>query len=339
MTYLRFLHWTLAALVALGAAACSGAAAGTPVDLPDGEPGLGFDDLRYSPALHRVLAPGARSGKLYLVDPDTLAVETIEGFGATDDYAGGHDDGPTSVDESEGRLYVTDRTTKRLHVFDAASRKALGSVDLGAGPDYVRFIPATGELWVTEPGNDRLAIYKLPAAGDVLNPELVETIPVDNGPESLVVSGKLAYTHRWQAKSLVFDVETRKVVAEWDNGCAASRGLAFDSETGIFVAGCNEGTVSAIDASGKIVSSLAKGSGFDVMGFSPSLRHLYLAGGSCGCLLVVGLTRAGALKYLGRFDAPSSTHCAVADDVGHAWVCDPDGGRLWRVDDPFPPTS
>ena len=43
---MRWLLFTLAA--------CSPPA----IDLPDGSPGIGFDDLQYSPRLHRVLAPG-----------------------------------------------------------------------------------------------------------------------------------------------------------------------------------------------------------------------------------------------------------------------------------------
>jgi hypothetical protein len=53
-------------------------------------------------------------------------------------------------------------------------------------------------------------------------------------------------------------------------------------------------------------------------------------------LVVAGVSAKGQLSFLGRFDAPHGTHCAVADDRGHAWVCDPDGAQLFRVDDPFP---
>src|SRR5207244_1191226 len=56
-----------AVLVVLGA--CSGSPDGASVSLPDAGPGIGFDDLQYSPTLHRVLVPGGRSGKLDLIDP------------------------------------------------------------------------------------------------------------------------------------------------------------------------------------------------------------------------------------------------------------------------------
>jgi hypothetical protein len=61
-------------------AACSSAPA---IELPNGSPGIGFDDLRFSARLHRVLVPGGRSGNLALLDPSTHAITTIGGFSTT----------------------------------------------------------------------------------------------------------------------------------------------------------------------------------------------------------------------------------------------------------------
>jgi hypothetical protein len=70
------------------------------------------------------------------------------------------------------------------------------------------------------------------------------------------------------------------------------------------------------------------------MGYDPVRRHIYVAGGACRCLTIFGVSETGHLEWLERFDAPKNTHCAVADDRGNAWVCDPDAGSLWRVHDP-----
>lgn len=316
---------------------CKGSPAGTVVTMPEGAPGIGFDDLRYSAALHRVLVPGGRSGRLDLVDPDTLEVTSISGFGATSDYSGGHDDGPTAVEVAVGRVYVTDRTTRKLVVVDPTTRAIVGDVPLAAQPDYVRFVAATRELWVTEPGASQLEIFRV---GDDGVPVHDAVVAVTNGPESIVIDetrGR-AYTHHWQSSTMAIDVHTRAVVAEWPNGCAASRGIALDEARGWLFSGCNEGTAAVLDVAhdGKILSTIARGSGFDVIGYSPKLGHLYLAGASCSCLVMLGVGAGGVLTFLDRFDAPSSTHCATADDDGHAWVCDPDGGRLLRIDDTHP---
>ena len=47
-------------------------------------------------------------------------------------------------------------------------------------------------------------------------------------------------------------------------------------------AACWEGTVTVLDTAhdGKRLSTIARGSGFDVIGYAPLLGHLYLAGSS-----------------------------------------------------------
>jgi YVTN family beta-propeller protein len=274
---------------------------------------------------------------LNLIDPDTLGVTSIDGFSATSSYSGGHDDGPTSVDEGAGKLYVTDRTSGKLLAIDPSARSITSSVPLGARPDYLRFVAATNELWVTEPGAQQLEIFKIGADGIPVHDAL---IALSNGPESLVIDNQRgrAYTHRWQKTTVAIDVTTRTIVGEWANACASSRGIALDETHGWLFSGCSEGTAAVLDIAGdgRIVSTIERGSGFDVIGYSPNLGHLYLAGSSCSCLIVLSVGAGGSLSFSSRSEAPSSTHCAAADDVGHAWVCDPDGGQLFRVDDTSP---
>src|SRR5262249_43808101 len=69
------------------------------IPLPDGTAGIGFDDLRFSPALGKVLAPAGRSGYLDLIDPVSRSVTAIDGFSKEIFWFGGSQDGVTSVDE------------------------------------------------------------------------------------------------------------------------------------------------------------------------------------------------------------------------------------------------
>jgi DNA-binding beta-propeller fold protein YncE len=319
--------------------ACSGDPDGTAVQIPGGEAGIGFDDLRYSSTLGKVLAPAGRTGDLDLVDPISAAVTRISGFGGQSSYGGGHDDGPTSVDEGRGFLFVTDRTAQEIAVVDPAAAAVVSRTPLDGHPDYVRYVAATGEVWVTEPSAGQIEIFAL---STTTPPGLSHAgvVAVDNGPESLVIDNRQgrAYTHRWQRSTLAIDVKSRAVVADWPNGCAASRGIAVDEEHGFLFAVCWEGTVTVLDTAheGRRLSTIARGSGYDVIGYAPRLGHLYLAGSSCGCLVVIGVSTSGRLSLLGRLGAAGGSHCAVADDRGQVWVCDPDGGRLWRTSDPWP---
>jgi hypothetical protein len=329
----------LCVLLALGGCAHA-SPPGDQVRLPDGSPGIGFDDLRYSPTLHRVLVPAGRTGRLDLIDPDTLAVTSIAGFSRSAAYGGGHDDGPTSVDERQGLLFVTDRTSQELRIVDPVAKAILTSMPLMGHPDYVRYASGTDQFWITEPGNEQIEILAIDKRQSRLELNHAGTIHVGNGPESLVIDEvrHRAYTHRWQASTVAIDLQTRATVAEWPNGCAASRGIALDASRGFLLAACLEGTVTVLDVAhgGQIVSSVAKGAGFDVMGYNPALGHAYMAGSACNCLIVLGLSSAGHLSFLDRQDAPADTHCVTADDRGHAWVCDPGAGRLLRITDSHP---
>ncbi|HZJ65628.1 MAG TPA: hypothetical protein VFD36_19095, partial [Kofleriaceae bacterium] len=110
-------RWHVAPCVLLPlAAACTSPPA---IELPGARPGIGFDDLRYSARLHRVLVPGGRSGNLALVDPDTHDIRTIGGFSTSASFdAGGHDFGITSVDDLGSLLAVSDRTSGKVSLVD-----------------------------------------------------------------------------------------------------------------------------------------------------------------------------------------------------------------------------
>jgi hypothetical protein len=61
-----------ALLAALAVAAAVSAPAALP--MPGGQAGIGFDDLRFSPELGRVVVPAGRTGRVDLVDPRSHAV-------------------------------------------------------------------------------------------------------------------------------------------------------------------------------------------------------------------------------------------------------------------------
>src|SRR5262249_1253496 len=85
--------------------------------LPGGNAGIGFDDLRFSPALDRGRAPAGRTGKLDLIDPATLKIESIAGFSAdSDKFGGGHGEGTTSADSGGGFVFASDRSRTEVTV-------------------------------------------------------------------------------------------------------------------------------------------------------------------------------------------------------------------------------
>jgi hypothetical protein len=309
----------------------------TTLPLPDGKEGIGFDDLGFSPALHRVLAPSGRTGRLNLIDPKSRAIDSIDGFSARGNFVSGHGEGTTSADFGHGLLFASDRGLKVVDIVDPNQKKIVASAKLGGGPDYVRWVEPLSEVWVTEPGRKTIEYFKLQGSP----PKLVlgGTIGVADGPESLVVDATRgrAYTHTWHDATMVIDLASHKQVAKWPNGCDGSRGIALDEKRGILFAGCDEGKAVALDVThdGKILGTAKSGSGVDIIAYSSKLGHLYLPGGDSATMAIIGVGEKGELTVLGTVPTASDSHCVAADDIGNAYVCDPSKGQLLVLADTF----
>lgn len=309
------------------------------VPLPNGDVGIGFDDLQYSPFLDRIIAPAGRAGYIALVDPHTMEVTRVGSFSEAEDYYAGHDQGTTSAVEAEGMVYAIDRSTSTLSQVDVESGEVVGSIDLAAKPDYVRWVSSTRELWVTEPTAFQFEIVSLT---DDSPPQLQNSgnVSVALGPESLVVneSGTMGYTNTFVGSTLEYDVGTRELTSSWSNGCSISLGIAIDEERGFVFIGCPEGKAVALDLdTGDELSTLEVGGGVDIISYNPNLSHLYLNSSSDGFLAIVDVSSQGELSLLETVETATSTNasCVVADPYDNIWVCDPNRGQLLRISDTF----
>ena len=312
-----------------------------PLPLPGGESGIGFDDMGFAPSIHKVLVPAGRSGNLDLIDPDTMQVTAIGGFSSRKSFGGGHGQGVTSADEGRGLLFATDRDAKKLIVVDPKTQSAIATTPLASGPDYVRYVSATNEVWVTEPGAARIEVFSLPESG-ASKPVHVDFISVAGGPESLVVDNKRgrAYTHLWTDTTLAIDLKTRKIAARWKNGCRGSRGIAMDDARGFLFVGCDEGRLNVLDLNtGTQLGSASSGSGVDIIAYNSHLAHAYLPGEESATMAIIGISAKGAATVLGTVNTADGAHCVAADDRGNAYVCDPKGGRVLIVSDTLPPSG
>ncbi|HEX3556543.1 MAG TPA: hypothetical protein VIA62_25250 [Thermoanaerobaculia bacterium] len=311
----------------------------TPVALPGGEGGIGFDDLTFAPGLKKLLVPAGRSGKVDLVDPVSRQILPIGGFSAQGKFVKGHGEGTTSADAGRGLIFASDRTALKLVVLDPAARTVVARAALASGPDYVRWVEPTGEVWVTQPDKERIEIFALPASGPPV-PMHKDFLAVPGGPESLIVDAARgrAYTHLWKSTTVAIDLKTRAIVGRWPNGCGGSRGIALDAERGFLFACCAEGKAVVLDLNqnGAVRDSLSAGAGVDIIDYSRGLHHLYLPGGQSETMAILGVAKTGKLSLLSTIKTASSAHCVAADDHRQAWVCDPHHGRLLLVADPFP---
>jgi hypothetical protein len=285
--------------------------------------------------------PAGRTGDLDLVDPVTLAVTPIAGFTASASFtAGAHDSGCTSADEGVGQLFAIDQETMTVRVVDSTTLSIVATTTLAGGPDYVRWVSSTNEVWVTEPGTGLEVLTTSPGAP----PAHATTISFSSlGPEGIVVDNTRhrVYTNSPIDSTYAVDIAQRAIVETWPNGCSGfSQGLALDEERGFLLVACSQGSIVVLDVAnaGAKLGTIAQGSGLDVIAYSPSLHHLYVPGGTSATLGILGVSAKGTLALLGTAMTAQGSKCVTTDDLGHAFVCDPAGARLLDVTDPYPMT-
>jgi hypothetical protein len=332
-----------ASIVSLALCTVSAVAAAqpaAPLSLPDGKGGIGFDDLRFDPALGRLLIPAGRTGNVDLIDPATRAVTPVSGFSKIARYDAGHGQSVTSVDAGGGWLFATDRTALSLAVIDPKSLRIVARAPLASAPDYVRFVAATHEVWVTEPGKQRIEVFALGSATPPA-PKPIAFIAAPGGPESLAIDGKRgrAYTHKWKKETMAIDLKSRALVATWSAGCGDPRGIWLDEPRALLFVGCEDGTATALDVEhdGKLLSTVKSGSGVDIIAYDATRAHLYVPGDESATMAIIGVSARGMLSLLGTVPTVKDAHCVTSDDRGNAYVCDPKNGQLLVIHDPYSP--
>jgi hypothetical protein len=311
-----------------------------PIPLPGGEGGIGLDDLAFAPGLGQVVVPAGRTGRLDLFEPESRKLREIAGFAKETKAGTQHGDGTTSADEGQGYLFASDRTALRLQVVDPVKGTIVGGAPLSGSPDYVRYVAANHEIWVTEPDKEGIEIFSLSDAAPPV-PTRKAFLAVPGGPESLAIDNraKLAYANLWKSSTVVIDLATAKIVHTWSNGCVGSRGLALDAPHQRLFVGCAEGGADllATGHQGAIMDRFRFGAGTDIIAFNPTLGHLYVPASKTGQMAIVKVSREGEMRLIGTVVTAAGAHCAVADDHRQVWVCDPKGGRVLVVKDTLAP--
>jgi hypothetical protein len=283
-----------------------------------------YDDLRYSPQRGSLVAAPEGTGRVFLVDPETLAVTRAD-----------VPVGVSSADASATHVFVADRDASQILALDGASLTIVAAGDVPGTPDYVRVAPPTGELWVTIPARNRLEILdpdSLAAIGSVIVPGPPEGLTFD-------AVGR-AYVNTVD-DIVAIDVARRVVVGEWQRGCAIPHGFPqVDVRYGLAIGGCfTNGGAGVVTTAGELRSGFEAGGGEAVLAYDDLLHHLYLRGDPGTSFDILAVCPDGQLGLLASVAVPDSGHASSADDRGHVWVADATTGGVLRVTDPFAGTQ
>ncbi|WP_188537420.1 YncE family protein [Kocuria dechangensis] len=291
------------------------------MELPQGGENVDFDDTVYTADLDRVLIP-ARSEGIYLVDPATAQATRVDYPGAVD-----------SVDAGDGGLFALDRSGRVIHVLDPEGQLK-SSVATGGGPDYLRYVAAEKELWISEPGVEGIEVFTLQDSLE-LAPRRSGFIPVPGGVEGLTFSadGSRAYTHAGN-DLVVLDVPAHREAARWPTGCNGTHGSPRIDQDGTFVlASCaKDGKVTLLDAAdGHQLGAYEVGGGESLPGHSAEQDYFYVRSDPGSTLAVLDASRE-SLQEVRTVKVPEVGHCLGAQG-NHYWTCDAAAGGVLLFQD------
>jgi hypothetical protein len=244
----------------------------------------------------------------------TRRLESLGSLSKLPTWKGGHGQSATSADVGRGTVFVVDRTTRRLVALPADGKGTPAEASLASGPDYVRWVEPTGEVWVTEPDAEAIEIFRFDPKAQ---PALVQSgrIAIADGPESLVVDPEhgRAFTNTWHDRTLGIALRERSVTGRWSNGCKGARGLDMDRARGLLMVGCAEGAVTVIDTSdkGRVAGHASTGAGVDIVAYVASTHRLYVPAGKAATLEAFEVQADGSLRSLWRRPAVPEAHCVA----------------------------
>jgi hypothetical protein len=311
-------------------------AGSTPVLLPGGSAGVGFDDMRFSATLAQLLVPAGRTGDLDLIDPSTELITSVAGFSAEATYSGDSTFGVTSADEGNDVIYATDRTSSTLASINPAVKMIGATLKLASTPGYVRYVSTTSEIWVSEPDAKQVEVVAPTGADGGAGLSHVMNIGVA-GAESLEVddTNALAFTNA-PTSTVAIDIETHKVSGTWPNGCTTAKGLAVDPLHGFVLVACNEGKLVVLnEQSGAMLGSVNTGAGVDRIAYDIQRSRAYVPSPAAAAMDVIVLSAKGVPTLAGSVLATPDAHCAVTPGAGEVFVCSPARGEVVFLFDPF----
>jgi hypothetical protein len=292
------------------------------VELPGAASEIDFDDIVYSKRLDRVLVPARQSG-LYVVDPRSGIAERLGRLSDVD-----------SADEGRGLVFALHRDDRTVDVVDPRSGRVVASATTETSGDYVRYVAATDELWVSQPAADPpgIEIFSLSGASSP-TPRRAAFVEVPGGAEGLTVGSRSgrAYTHAGSDVA-VLDVSGRRVSDRWATGCGGTHGFPrVDDARRFLLAGCSdEGRVVLLDArDGGELGRYSAGGGEALPAYSSAGDRFYVRGDP-GTRLVTLKPSPEGLARVDEVRVPEVGHCLTADAGGHVWSCDAARGRILR---------
>ena len=319
-----------------------------PLPLPAANGLVMLDYVAYDPATDRVWVPAGNLGSVDVIDGATDRVKTVEGFPVAQVELRGKQRtvGPSSVAVGDGVVYIGSRADSKVCTIDVQKLKKLGCIEfapasagMAAAPDGLIYIAATRELWATSgappigiPAADRaIKIFsaarpnELTVAGKIPLPGSAEGYAVDN------IHGRFYTNLEETGRTVAIDTRKRAVVATW-RSCDDPSGVAVDSKRGFVFVACTDHVIVLDPAhEGRVAGSIPAGAGIDNIDYDNQARLLYVAAADAAQLTIARVDDKGTPTQVAVVPTVKGTRSVIAGGNGSAYLIDPYGGRVLKV--------
>ena len=228
----------------------------------------GWDYLIADPSAHRLYVSHAT--KIVVTDTDTGEV-----IGEIIDTPGVHG---IALAPELGRGFTSNGRSNSSTIVDLKTLKPIGTVQTGANPDSIRYLPDRREVWTFNHTGGSITAF------DPMSARVIATIDVGGQLEEAVedASENRVYVNVEDKGAIaVVDSRTHTLVATWPlAGCEGPTGLAFDAKNHLLLSACDGRMMVTDSRSGKTLTSFPIGDRVDGNGFDPATGLAFASSGT-----------------------------------------------------------
>jgi hypothetical protein len=319
-----------------------------PLPLPGSNGLVMLDYLAYDSALGRLWVPAGNTGSVDVIDTSSDQIQSVEGFSVAQVTLRGklRPVGPSSVAIGEDMAYVGSRADSKICAIDRRTLKrgdcvafAPASAGPAAAPDGLIYIAATRELWATSgappigiPAADRS--IKILSTSQPNRLTVVAKIPLPGSAEGYAVDnlhGRFYTNLEESGETVSIDVRRRTVASRW-RSCDGPSGVAVDSKRGFVFVACGDHVI-VLDSlhDGRMLGSVSSGAGVDNIDYREEGGLLYAASADTARLTIARVDDQGKPNSLIQVPTTNGARSVVAGPRGSAYLIDPVGGRILKV--------
>ena len=177
-----------------------------------------------------------------------------------------------------GRGFTSNGRANSSTIVDLKTLKPLATVQTGANPDSIRYLPDRHEVWTFNHTAGSITAF------DPMSVRVIATIDVGGQLEEAVEDASVnrVYVNVEDRNAIaVVDSLAHKLVATWPlAGCEGPTGLAFDSKHHLLLSACDGRMVVTDSRSGRTVTNFPINDRVDGNGFDPATGLAFASSGT-----------------------------------------------------------